>query len=57
MRGRSINAVVYVGDAIEENVDDLAAKAGELGLLGCPMFIFQEGRDRRVEAASASSRA
>jgi hypothetical protein len=48
---RRINAVVYVGDAIEENVDSLAAKAGQLGLLGCPMFVFQEGHDSRVEAA------
>lgn len=48
---RPIDAVVYVGDAIEENVDSLAAKAGELGLLGCKMFIFQEGQDVRVEAA------
>ena len=47
---RRINAVVYVGDAIEESVDDLAEKAGQLGLLGLPMFIFQEGRDARVEA-------
>lgn len=46
-----INAVVFVGDAIEENVDDLAQRAGELGLLNCPMFFFQEGRDSRVEAA------
>lgn len=46
-----INAVVFVGDAIEENVDELAQKAGELGLLNCPMFLFQEGRDPRVEAA------
>ncbi|MBS3848968.1 VWA domain-containing protein [Devosia sp. BSSL-BM10] len=48
---RRINAVVFVGDAIEENVDALAAKAGQLGLLGCPLFVFQEGRDSRVEAA------
>jgi hypothetical protein len=48
---RPIDALVYVGDAIEENVDSLAAKAGELGLLGCKMFVFQEGRDPRVEAA------
>lgn len=48
---RKVNALVYVGDAIEENVDDLAEKAGQLGLLGCPMFVFQEGRDARVEAA------
>ncbi|WP_108396133.1 hypothetical protein [Devosia submarina] len=46
-----INAVVFVGDAIEENVDELAQKAGELGLLNCPMFLFQEGHDSRVEAA------
>jgi hypothetical protein len=48
---QKLDAMVYVGDAIEENVDGLAAKAGELGLLGCPIFIFQEGRDPRVEAA------
>lgn len=48
---RRVNAVVYVGDAIEENVDDLCAKAGQLGLLGCPVFVFQEGSDSRVEAA------
>ena len=48
---RRINAVVYVGDAIEESIDDLADKAGQLGLLGLPMFIFQEGRDTRVEGA------
>jgi hypothetical protein len=48
---RRINAVVYVGDAIEENIDELAEKAGQLGLLNCPIFLFQEGRDSRVEAA------
>lgn len=48
---QAIDALVYVGDAIEENVDSLAAKAGELGLLGCKMFVFQEGHDPRVEAA------
>tara|TARA_R110002020_G_scaffold3766_24_gene16649 strand:- start:1628 stop:2347 length:720 start_codon:yes stop_codon:yes gene_type:complete len=47
---RRINAVIYVGDAIEENVDDLADKAGQLGLLGLPLFIFQEGHDAQVEA-------
>ena len=46
-----INAVVYVGDAMEENVDSLAQKAGELGLLGCPMFLFQEGYDQTAERA------
>lgn len=46
-----INAVVFVGDALEENVDRLAQQAGELGLLGCPIFIFHEGRDAVAGAA------
>lgn len=48
---QKINAVVYVGDALEEPVDPLAQKAGELGLLGCPIFVFHEGRDPVVERA------
>jgi hypothetical protein len=48
---QKVNALVYVGDAMEEGVDGLAQKAGELGLLGCPIFIFQEGRDPNVEKA------
>ena len=46
-----VDALVFVGDALEENPDKLAVKAGELGMLGCPIFIFQEGHDRVVEAA------
>lgn len=46
-----INAVVFVGDALEENVDRLAQQAGELGLLGCPIFVFHEGRDAAAGAA------
>jgi hypothetical protein len=48
---RKVNAVVYVGDAMEENIDDLCGRAGELGVLGVPMFLFQEGRDGRAEQA------
>lgn len=48
---RRISAVVYVGDCMEENIDDLCGRAGELGLLGVPMFLFQEGNDRPAEAA------
>ncbi len=44
-----IQACVLVGDAVEESVDKLCAKAGELGLLGVPLFIFQEGRDPSVK--------
>jgi hypothetical protein len=46
-----INALVYVGDAMEESVDHLCAIAGELGLLGTPAFIFQEGGDPVAENA------
>lgn len=46
-----IDALVYVGDAMEEPVDDLCAIAGELGLLGIPAFIFQEGGDPVAENA------
>ncbi len=50
-RKRKIQALVYVGDCMEENIDDLAARAGELGLLGVPAFVFQEGRDPTAETA------
>jgi hypothetical protein len=44
-RRRKVNALVYVGDSMEEDVDHLCARAGELALLGVPMFVFQEGGD------------
>jgi hypothetical protein len=46
-----VRAVVFVGDAMEESVDDLCAKAGELGLLKVPVFMFQEGHDEVAEQA------
>lgn len=46
-----VNAVIYVGDCMEENIDALSARAGELGLLGVPMFLFQEGREAKAERA------
>lgn len=44
-----VRALVFVGDAMEENADDLCAKAGELGLLKVPVFMFQEGGDAATE--------
>ncbi len=41
----SVQAVVFVGDAMEENVDALGNLAGQLKILGLPVFIFQEGHD------------
>jgi len=49
-RQQPIKALVFIGDACEENPDKLLAKAGELGLAGLPLFMFQEGHDSKVEA-------
>ena len=46
-----VRAVVFVGDAMEEPIDQLCAKAGELGLLRVPVFMFQEGHDEVAEQA------
>ena len=46
-----VQALVFVGDAMEEAVDDLCAAAGELGLLGVPAFVFQDGFDAIAEPA------
>jgi hypothetical protein len=46
-----VNALVFVGDCMEESLDDLCVSAGELGLLGVPVFIFQEGREPVAERA------
>jgi hypothetical protein len=50
-RKRRVNALVFVGDAMEENVDRLCRVAGELGLLGTPVFVFHEGGDPNAGAA------
>jgi hypothetical protein len=46
-----VNALVFVGDAMEENVDRLCQLAGELGLKGVPIFLFHEGSDPVAAAA------
>ncbi len=48
---QKVNALVYIGDAMEEEVDALAEKAGRLGLLRVPVFVFQEGTNATAEAA------
>jgi hypothetical protein len=40
-----IGALVFVGDAMEENLDTLSALAGKLGLQGVPVIMFHEGAD------------
>jgi cytosine/adenosine deaminase-related metal-dependent hydrolase len=45
----TVQALVYVGDAMEERADAVCARAGELGLRSVPAFVFQEGYDPHVE--------
>ena len=44
-RSGQVNALVFVGDAMEESLDELLGLAGEQALLGVPAFIFHEGGD------------
>jgi len=48
---KKVQALVFVGDAMEEPIDDLCAAAVQLGLLGVPAFVFQEGSDAVAERA------
>ena len=50
-REKKVAALVYVGDAMEENADALCVSAGELGMLGLKAFMFQEGGDPVAGAA------
>ncbi|MGF7161334.1 hypothetical protein FHS85_002969 [Rhodoligotrophos appendicifer] len=44
-----VHAAVYVGDCLEEDIDALCVQAGELALLGLPLFMFQEGGEPNAE--------
>lgn len=48
-RQRKVQALIYIGDAMEENADLVCDRAGELGLLGVPAFLFHEGQDKVAE--------
>jgi hypothetical protein len=48
---KKVNALVFVGDCMEEAIDGLCQLAGELGLLGVPVFIFHEGYEPIAERA------
>ena len=47
-RKSAVRAVVFIGDALEENPDKLCNLAGQCGILGLPLFLFQEGHDPLV---------
>lgn len=44
-----INALVFIGDHMEELADNLLETAGQLALRGIPVFIFHEGNDPIAE--------
>lgn len=44
-RQQAASALVFIGDAFEDKLDDCAQLAGQLGLHQLPVFIFQEGYD------------
>ncbi len=46
---QAVNGVIIIGDAVEESVDKLCAKAGKLGMVSVPLFMFQEGHDPNVQ--------
>jgi hypothetical protein len=48
---QKIGALVFVGDAMEEKLDELCALAGQLGLRGVPVFAFHEGNDATAARA------
>ncbi|MDZ7684360.1 MAG: VWA domain-containing protein [Gammaproteobacteria bacterium] len=48
-RSKQVQALIFVGDALEEEADDVCHKAGQLGLLNLPVFVFQEGNSPHVK--------
>ncbi len=48
-----IQAVVFIGDCVEESVDKLGDLAGQLGIHKVPLFIFQDGDDAVAARAFA----
>jgi len=48
---KPVSAMIFIGDAMEENIDRLCQLAGELGLKGVKLFMFLEGRDALAERA------
>jgi len=48
-----VGALVFVGDACEEDIDHLGDQAGRLALQGTRAFLFQEGQNREASLAFA----
>jgi hypothetical protein len=50
-RKKKVNALVFVGDCMEEDLDTLCQLAGELGIHAVPVFLFHEGGQPAAEHA------
>jgi hypothetical protein len=50
-RQKKVNALVFVGDCMEEALDPLCQLAGELGIHNVPVFLFHEGHDPTAASA------
>jgi len=48
---KRVGALIFVGDAIEEDIDHLGHLAGQLGIQGLPCFMFHEGHDPAARKA------
>jgi hypothetical protein len=48
---RKVSVLVFIGDAMEESLDDLCSRAGELGVRNVRALMFQEGYDPVCERA------
>jgi len=48
---KKVQALVFVGDCMEEDVDKLCQLAGKLGMLGVPAFLFHEGAEPVAQKA------
>ena len=46
-----VQCLIYVGDAMEESIDELSGLATKLGAQKLPAYMFQEGEDDDVERA------
>ena len=47
---KKVSALVFIGDAMEEDIDHLCMLAGKLGVTGTKAFMFLEGNDPLAEA-------
>ncbi len=48
-RQQPVQALVFIGDCIEEPLDRLCQLAGECGIRGLPLFLFQEGHNSQAQ--------